>query len=98
MFRLIEGASPAIVMEPLILPKADMTFFRLNGVEHDLGLAGNDSGVFASVEEPDGSAADAARVFQGQDGGFAPAIGSVAPENSGGGDGDGRPAVRVVLG
>ena len=75
-----------------------MAVFGFEGFVHEFGLAGDDGGVLSAVEEPDGRAAETAGVFGGEGAGFTPAVGRVAPEDAGGGDGDGGPAVGVVLG
>ena len=49
------------------------------------------------MEEPDGGTAEGAGVFGGEGGGVVPAVGGVAPEDAGGGDGDGGEAVGVGL-
>ncbi len=64
-FGFVVGAGPGVVVEALVFPVADVAAFGFEGVVHELGLAGDDGGVFGAVEEPDGDASDAAGVLGG---------------------------------
>ncbi len=85
-------------MEPLVHPEAHASAVGLEGVEHELALAGRDDVVFGAVKHPDGGAAQRAGIFAGKNGRLLPALGGVAPKDAGGGKGDGCPAARIGAG
>jgi len=70
----------------------------LEGIVHQLALALDNGGVVGAVKEPYGQASDGVGVVGGEGGNLSPAVRRVAPEDAGGGDGHGRPAVGVGAG
>src|ERR1039458_1083640 len=64
--RLTVGAGPAVVLESLVEPQANVAACNLEGLKHEFTLALRDHGVVGSVKEPERGAAEGAGVLGGQ--------------------------------
>src|ERR1700735_3854735 len=83
------------MFESLVDPQANVSAGSLESVEHELALLWGNDRIETAVEEPNGCAAQGARVLARKHGRFKPPLWIVAPKNSARRDDDCRPATGV---